>query len=65
MRVLIKYLEEVVVSPILKNFSDVFLKKRIPRLRKSREEVQVHERERTKRIVYSVIYGVGKERPMI
>jgi len=34
------------------------------RLRKSGEEVQIHERERTKRIVYSVIYGVGKESPI-
>lgn len=32
------------------------------RLGKNCEEVQFHERERTKRIVYSVIYGVGKER---
>ena len=42
----------------------MYPKKRISRLGKSREEVQVHERERTKRIVYSVIYGVGKERPI-
>ena len=34
------------------------------RLRKGCEEVQIHERERTKRIVYSVIYGVGKESPI-
>lgn len=31
------------------------------RLGKSCGEVQFQERERTKRIVYSVIYGVGKE----
>lgn len=31
------------------------------RLGKSSDDVQFQERERTKRIVYSVIYGVGKE----
>ena len=34
------------------------------RLAKSCEEIQFHERERTKRIVYSVIYGVGTKHPV-
>lgn len=36
----------------------------LSRLGKDFEEVQFHERERTKRIVYSVIYGVGKKHPL-
>lgn len=45
-----------------KQCADVFTTLASQWLGKSREEVQVHERERTKRIVYSVIYGVGSEK---
>ena len=42
----------------------IFFYKRI-RLGKSFEEVEFQERERTKRIVYSVIYGVGKKDTLV
>lgn len=55
---------KIVFLPFLKSFSDVFTIYSSTRLGKSYEEVQFHERERTKRIVYSVIYGVGKKHPV-
>ena len=49
------------VSPYALESFLMYYKNRMSRLGKSCEQVQFHERERTKRIVYSVIYGVGKE----
>ncbi|XP_028518667.1 DNA polymerase nu-like [Exaiptasia diaphana] len=45
-----------------KNSSDVFITLTSQWLNKRSESVQFQEREQTKRIVYSVIYGVGRER---
>ncbi|KAL9982361.1 hypothetical protein ACROYT_G004393 [Oculina patagonica] len=45
-----------------KHCTDVFSTLASQWLSKSCEEVQFQERERTKRIVYSVIYGVGSEK---
>ncbi|CAH3139547.1 unnamed protein product [Pocillopora meandrina] len=45
-----------------KQCADVFTTLASQWLGKSCKEIQLHERERTKRIVYSVIYGVGSEK---
>ncbi|XP_066024772.1 DNA polymerase nu-like isoform X3 [Pocillopora verrucosa] len=45
-----------------KQCEDVFTTLASQWLGKSCKEIQLHERERTKRIVYSVIYGVGSEK---
>ncbi|XP_022797003.1 DNA polymerase nu-like [Stylophora pistillata] len=45
-----------------KQCTDVFTTLASQWLGKSCKEIQIHERERTKRIVYSVIYGVGSDK---